>query len=1332
MEPSSHSLFLRLMKVALILMLQLSFATVASTHRTLTVADGLPSNRVFDIARDHRGFAWFATDKGLARYDGAHIQAFSRYHTPGLSQSLWVRDILFDEYQQLWSAGKQGLEVLRPHSEAFQPITVLGRSAPLNIYSLFKAANQTLWVGAADGLYVLEPNPHSPSTGQRAETLKPVLTRLDGALVNFKILSITHTPNNLLLLATTRGLFVFDPASNNTRPVSLDAAQPAMADKLWTLDDGQIWIAMHGLGLGVYDVDTDTVQLIYQDPNEFDTVGYVFDLYKENNEIRAASLNTGLLSLTAETVTTTHSYPPLLSLYRDNSLRMYGTYSEGVIVESGNHSAVSNVRFTHPSETGKYEVNQLARVGEHLWVADQLSGLCRYTTDGEFERCISSESHSAQALAQATNGSLWAAMYHELLLVEPDTTQVKARYKLADYQIPAAINTLLSTTDDILWLAHSFDGLSRFNPKTHAITHLTSDNSQLLSDQVHHLAKTQNTLWLATSAGLQTYSPERAQFATIPSPGNQPFIAAYTVTPAPDGKVWVQTDRGLRCYDPARQSWLDLPEPLVRLNTTSLTFDHRNSVWIATGQGVWHWQADNTAMAFYNYGDGLFRRGYLENVATRSETHIWFASTEGVTRLTPDNLSQFNAHPQISELAITAPSGKQQHYYNFQSLPEIDPQHASLRFRLANGDLFNSTKQQFRYQLSGVADTWVELGNEHTLMIPRLPWGDYTLTLKATDNQGNWSEQISKIHFTVRTPWYATTFAKTSYILLAMAVLYLAYRFRIRTLEHRQQQLKATIRSHTQIMQEQNSQLEAAQKQRTALLKTLSHELMTPVTLIQGPAEQLRNSRCETQRNQMANLVISNTKRLKVLIEHLMQLSSNNEAIAPSSNTWGAHDLAAVLNEQIDVFGPLMNDKSIVCHTHLDAGVMVNAQPDQLPQLISNLLSNAIKYSYEGGEITVALTTDSIAQHATLSISDQGIGIDPEQHERIFDAEFRTETGHQFASGQGIGLSRVKEIVTQLNGQIQLTSFPDKGTCFTVSLPLTQQTVNSSNVTATVAVQQEHQDKTPSILLIDDTPDMLAFLHDILTPDYQLLTANNGKAGLALARAELPDMVISDVMMPIMDGLELTQQLKRDPLTAHIPMMLITANLSEEKYMKGLNLQADDYLTKPFNLSAFKLKISNTFALIEATQTKLRQQLHQHNQSIKSPHLAHSLESLTPKDQFADNPATSAFVDKLESVLSKHYSDPALSVTQLAKEMALSERQLHRKLTSVTSIGANEYMRQYRLYRALVLLRNGINVTQTAEQCGFNSPSYFSACFKKQFGLTAKQYTKEQLTNPQI
>ncbi|ALU44198.1 hypothetical protein AT705_15310 [Pseudoalteromonas rubra] len=618
-------------------------------------------------------------------------------------------------------------------------------------------------------------------------------------------------------------------------------------------------------------------------------------------------------------------------------------------------------------------------------------------------------------------------------------------------------------------------------------------------------------------------------------------------------------------------------------------------------------------------------------------------------------------------------------------------------------------------------------------MIPRLPWGDYTLTLKATDNQGNWSEQASKIHFTVRTPWYATTFARTSYILLAMAVLYLAYRLRIRTLEHRQQQLKATIRSHTQIMQEQNSQLEAAQKQRTALLKTLSHELMTPVTLIQGPAEQLRNSRCETQRTQMTNLVISNTKRLKVLIEHLMQLSSNNEAIAPhSSNTWGAHDLAAVLNEQIDVFGPLMNDKSIVCHTHLDAEVMVNAQPDQLPQLISNLLSNAIKYSYEGGEMNIALTTDRIAQHATLSISDQGIGIVPDHHERIFDAEFRTETGHQFASGQGLGLSRVKEIVTQLNGQLQLTSLPDKGTCFTVSLPFTQQTVNSNSVAATVAARQEHQDKAPSILLIDDTPDMLAFLHDILTPDYQLLTANNGKTGLALARAELPDMVISDVMMPIMDGLELTQQLKRDPLTAHIPLILITANLSEEKYMRGLNLQADDYLTKPFNLTAFKLKISNTFALIEATQTKLKQQLHQHNQSVKSPHLAQTLEPLTPKDQFADNPATSAFVDKLESVLSKYYGDPALSVAQLAKEMALSERQLHRKLTSVTSIGANEYMRQYRLYRALVLLRSGINVTQTAEQCGFNSPSYFSACFKKQFGLTAKQYAKDQMTSPQI
>ncbi|WP_212748504.1 hybrid sensor histidine kinase/response regulator transcription factor [Pseudoalteromonas rubra] len=1287
-------------------MLQLSFCALATTYTTLTVADGLPSNRIFDIERDHTGFAWFATDKGLARYDGAAIDVFSRDHTPTLSNALWIRDILIDAQQQLWVAGKQGLEVRGPNSEYFRPLSIAGRTQPLNIYTLFLAQDNRLWAGAADGLYMVSQ-----------DALLPVKTHINNVVQRFKILSITQASEHALMLATTRGLYLFDTNSGKATPVTLPPGESVMADKLWTVEGGQTWVAMHGLGLGMYNQSQNKVELLYRDPNEFDTVGYVFDLYKEHGEIHAASLNTGMLKLTSGVMTHIQSYPPLLSLYKDNNLRIYGTFNEGVIIESVNHSAMSNFAFSHPSETGKYEINQLTQFNDYLWLADQLAGLCQYTLNGKFKRCVSSESHSAQAVTPTSDGRLWAAMYHELLVVNPENAQVDARYSLADYMIPEAINTLVQSDDGSLWLAHSFDGLSRFAPDTRAITHFTSTNSPLLSNQLHHLAKEQDRLWLATDLGLQVYSLSSEQFKTIPGSASQPFTATYSVTPAPDGRIWVQTDRGLRLYNSEQQRWQDLPEPLNKLSATSLAFDDKHTVWLSTGQGLWHWQPNSGAVAFYNHGDGLFRKGYLEGTATHSDGHIWFASTEGITRLNPDKLNRIDTRPQISVLTITAPHGEQQHYYNTSTVPAIDPQHASLRLRLANGDLINNIKQKFRYQLSGVADTWVELGNEHTLMIPRLPWGDYTLRLKATDNQGNWSEQISELNFTVHTPWYASALAKTSYALLATLLIYGAYRIRISALKRRQQQLQDTIRAHTQTMQMQNSQLEAAQAQRTALLKTLSHELMTPVTLIQGPAEQLRNSTDEQQRTQMANLVISNTKRLKVLIEHLMFISSNNSQAAPvTQDNWQPEDISALLQEQLSAFTPLLTDKSLNCNNQIEPGLLVSAPPDQLQQLISNLLSNAIKYSYEGGEIHLSLKAARSSQHAVLSVSDQGIGIAPEHHTRIFEPEYRTKAGHQFTSGQGLGLSRVKEIVDQLSGQIQLESAPGQGTCFTVNLPLFK-APTQTHVSVEAASRQVPPDKTQCILLIDDTPDMLEFLHTVLAPDYQVLTASDGEAGLALARAKLPDMVISDVMMPVMDGFALTQALKSDPLTAHIPLMLVTANLNEEKHLKGLALQADDYLTKPFNLDAFKLKIRNTFKLIEATQAQLKAQLMPATKRLKQA-------PETPKQQFANNPATLAFLDKLESVLETLFSDPTLTVSMVASEMALSERQLHRKLTSVTSIGANEYLRQYRLYQALPLLLAGHNIAQTAEHCGFNSPSYFSACFKKQFGLTAKQYAK--------
>ncbi|WP_171045596.1 hybrid sensor histidine kinase/response regulator transcription factor [Pseudoalteromonas rubra] len=1289
-------------------MLQLSFSALATAYTTLTVADGLPSNRIFDIERDHTGFAWFATDKGLARYDGAAIEVFSRDHTPTLSNALWIRDILIDAQQQLWVAGKQGLEVRRPHSEHFRPLSIAGRTQPLNIYTLFLAQDNRLWAGAADGLYMVSQ-----------DALLPVKTHINNVVQRFKILSIAQASEHTLMLATTRGLYLFDPTSGKATPVTLPPGESVMANKLWTVEDGQIWVAMHGLGLGVYNQSQNKVELTYRDPNEFDTVGYVFDLYKEQGEIHAASLNTGMLKLSDGVITHIQSYPPLLSLYKDNSLRIYGTFNEGVIIESVNHSAMSNFAFSHPSDTGKYEINQLMQFNGYLWLADQLAGLCQYTLNGKFKRCVSSDSHSAQAMTPTPDGRLWAAMYHELLVVNPENAQVDARYNLADYTIPEAINTLVQSDDGSLWLAHSFNGLSRFAPDTRATTRFTSTNSPLLSNQLHHLAKEQDTLWLATDSGLQVYSLSSEQFKAIPGSASQPFTATYSVMPAPDGKIWVQTDRGLRLYNSEQQRWQDLPEPLNKLSATSLAFDDKHTVWVSTGQGVWHWQNSSGAVAFYNHGDGLFRKGYLEGTATHSDGHIWFASTEGITHLSPDKLVRIDPRPQISLMTITAPQGEQQHYYNTRTVPAIDPWHASLRLRVANGDLINNIKQKFRYQLSGVADTWVELGNEHTLMMPRLPWGEYTLRLKATDNQGNWSEQVSELHFKVRTPWYASALAKTSYVLLAILLIYCTYRIRVSALKRRQQQLQDTIRAHTHTMQVQNSQLEAAQAQRTALLKTLSHELMTPVTLIQGPAEQLRNSIDERQKTQMVNLVISNTKRLKVLIEHLMFISSNNSPAATITlEKWQREDISALLQEQLSAFASLLTDKSLSCIQQIEPGLMVSAPPDLLQQLISNLLSNAVKYSYDGGEINLSLEADHLTQHVILRVSDQGIGIAPEHHDPIFEPEYRTRAGHEFSSGLGLGLNRVKEVVTLLSGQIQLESAIGQGSCFTVSLPLTNAHTQAHG-SVKASSSQVQPDKAHCILLIDDTPDMLEFLHSVLDPDYQVLTASNGEAGLALARAQLPDMVISDVMMPVMDGFALTQALKSDPLTAHIPLMLVTANLNEEKHLKGLALQADDYLTKPFNLDAFKLKIRNTFKLIEATQAQLKAQLMPATKRLKQA-------PETPKQQFANNPATLAFLDKLESVLETLFSDPTLTVSMVASEMALSERQLHRKLTSVTSIGANEYLRQYRLYQALPQLLAGYNIAQTAEHCGFNSPSYFSACFKKQFGMTAKQYAKSQ------
>ncbi|MBQ4837338.1 hybrid sensor histidine kinase/response regulator transcription factor [Pseudoalteromonas luteoviolacea] len=1300
----------------------------SDTHLALGVGDGLPGNRVFDIERDHLGFMWIATGQGLARFDGANTVRFFAHKTPNTSQSTRVRDLLFDSQNRLWAVGDQGVGVLGAKSERFEQIEPPQPHPQLNAYSVFESSDGIVWVGARSGLYQFVQN-----------QLNPLTLMLDGRLITPQVLSITEVEQSKMMLATDSGIMLVDTNTLRVEYLLQENGQPTFADKVWRLNNGSIWLSIHGYGLATYEPNERKLDMRYIDENEFDTVGYVFDIQESESKLYAASLNTGLLTLSNGKVEVSNGLPPLLSLYQDQQVKAYGTYSEGVSLLSANHNAIKNRAFTHPSETEQYEINDVIIADESIWLADQLAGVCRYSLEGDFQRCLDTEDLSAQAMAVSPSKHVWISLYKSLVKVEPQSMTVVQQFDFEKYNIPDAIYSIAIQDEQTIWLSHSFDGLTRLNPHTKLIERFHSGNSGLLSDEIHSLVLHKNLLWVATSNGLQAFDVSTQRFELKTELGEGVSNAVYDLFLSPTDFLFVQTESGLRALDLKTQSWKPLPDKLNKLTNTSIVFDETGYAWFASSFGVMGWSPDSSdsKVRYFDKGDGLFTQGYLGSAGTVFERQLVFIAPDGMTLLGPDKLGFSDAMPKVSEFELTFANGQSKRYFHQENLLALPYEHASMRFVLANNNFTSVSKQQFRYKLEGVANTWVDLGKSRVLMIPKLAHGQYNLLLQSTDSDGNWSQNISGFSFTIKTPWYATVWAYCVYALSAILMLYIVYQIRIAALKRIQTALETEVAEQTREISKQNKlltekseALAQAQAQRTLLLKTLSHELMTPVSLIQGPAEQLNRAQQPDERSKMANIVISNAKRLKVLIEQLMRVSNLNQEsqlpIVSPTQSLTSFNLSQICLEQIAAFGPMAEQSDITINTNVEDDIHVLARPDQLEQCVSNLLSNAIKYSAVGKTVSLSLSLqgDETEPRCILQVQDEGVGIEPSELDAIFTPEYRTDTGKRQNVGLGIGLSVVKAIADELNGSIDVVSSLGKGSEFSLAFNALPAISGSENEALVSSSRHDLSDKT--VLIVDDTPDMLTLLSSIFEHDYKVEVAVDGAQGLEVAKAQLPDLIISDVMMPKLDGFGLLSRIKQDPLTAHIPVILLTANLNEQRELEGLSRQADDYITKPFSVPALELKVRNVFSHYAANAARWHARIEQGDKKA-----ADSLPML-PKFEFKDEPHIYDFLDKLDGVIHERYQNPDITVSELAKEMALSERQLHRKLTAIISMGANEYLRTYRLYQAITPLLHGKSVAVVSELVGFNSASYFSACFKKQYGMTAKSYVQKQRDKHQL
>ena len=867
--------------------------------------------------------------------------------------------------------------------------------------------------------------------------------------------------------------------------------------------------------------------------------------------------------------------------------------------------------------------------------------------------------------------------------------------------------------------------------------------STLLAVDNHVLAGTRRN-------GLQVMDRDTGQWQRIELDGvNTDRI--WQIIRDSHGNIWLATqDAGLLRFD-LRSLTLEsmaskLPEAGPRI--AGLVEDSSGLLWLATPNGIIRFDPVAEKSDLLSNQLGLRLTGYNHNMLTQmGNGDILMGSYTGTVQFSPAAIADMLNEPQQQyplllsdfrlfntpqDLAIgTGIDGKAKHI-NYTDRLSLSYKDAWFSLAFSSSNFNDLSAVRYAWQMAGFNDQWVETDATNRIAsFTGLQPGEYTLKIKASHADGSWPDAYRSLAVNIAPPWWQTWQAYVSYVVLAIVILTLGYRLRVRALVSRAQELEQKVEQRTETI----NQL-MAQKER--MFANISHEFKTPLTLILNPLESLLGGEKQQEKAQKLGMMKRNGQRLLRMVDQLLQLS-HLETV--QDDEVKHYSLKEALERLLTSFEPLFESRALTLSRPTFDDVVLSMKGDALEIILTNLISNAVKYTPEKGHIAIAVKPSG--KRVTIEVSDTGIGIDEDNQKLVFNRFTRANDKHESIPGAGIGLALVKELVDSHDGTITLRSVVNQGSTFSVQLPVYE--VDPAKVTTlhgpgqaaaldiesmmdsvpeVAGIQVEIADddaSRPVILLIDDNADMLSLLTDTLSGRFQCLTASDGEQGIAMAKEYLPDLVISDVMMPGISGYEVVKVLKEVEATSHIPVILLTAKGDVQSRIEGWRHSADEYLAKPFNGEELHMRIDNLLSIRKLLRARFQRDFVA--PQVDKPNgktISFEPEVRDREPELAD--AHQRFIDRINAILEKHYSDESLDVAQLADNLAMSPRNLNRKMRSILDLTANETIRGFRLKKAAELLHQGGAPSAVAFEVGFSSHSYFSKCFKAQFSCLPSEY----------
>jgi signal transduction histidine kinase/ligand-binding sensor domain-containing protein/DNA-binding response OmpR family regulator len=947
---------------------------------------------------------------------------------------------------------------------------------------------------------------------------------------------------------------------------------------------------------------------------------------------------------------------------------------------------------------------------------------------------------AAISMCEDSSGFLWIGTEGDgLHRLDPKTGRVTSYHRIFGSSDPDGSDQLHSIALDptgILWLGTSGGGIDKFDLKTMRYVknydHNPADPKSISNNRAMVLHRDhEGVIWVGTEGGgLNRFDPMKEAFSSWRhNPRDSASISGdivYAIGEDDNNSLWIGTNNGVCRFDKRAGTFKRYYRGSGELSNLvlSIVIDRRGVPWIGyRDNGLARLDPTTGNLKTFTVKDGLPANRFNWNSQSyrRANGEIVMGTDNGILVFHPDSISENTYVPHIVINSFTVfdkaiPFQKAMRHDEPVVLP-YDQNFFSFTF--ASLDLSDPSRNQHACKLEGLEEQWTFLGARRDVRYTNLSPGEYVFRVKGSNSDGVWNEQGTSLKIVIMPPWWKTTWAYVGYGLALVGMLY-----SIRRSEKNRERLKHQAElAHTRAQS-----LQELDRLKSRFFANISHELRTPLTLIEGPATQILTGDGKVDPKENAGIIVRNTQRLLTLVGQLLDLSKLESG--QSGLRVRRVNIVEVTKGIAASFESMAARKGIRLSLELGEEPIIGSfDRDAIEKIITNLLSNAFKFTAEGGEVTVALEKHSVGpreseiMECSIRVSDTGIGILPEHLDKIFDRFYQIDASTtREQEGTGIGLSLTKELVELHHGRIVVGSEVGRGTSFTVLLPV----VNDDQATEEIVSEEisergghapaffEQPDKgrsidqaelysdidLPVILIVEDNADMRQYIRRSVGDFYRVIEAKDGEEGMARATGTIPDLIISDVMMPKIEGFELCRRLKTDERTSHVPIILLTAKAGMEHKVAGLATGADDYLVKPFDSKELLARVKN---LIEVRR-RLREKFEK--QKVLKP------------GEVAVTSMDDAFLHKAMAVVQERMGDEDFSVEQFSNGMNMSRVQLHRKLKALLNQPAGEFVRYMRLHRGMSLLQqNAGTIAEVAYMVGFGSPAYFTKCFHEQFGF---------------